>query len=106
GPMDPFESYRKTNHQNSVHTSNCKTTAEGQLRNEMRERYGMPEVDEKEVRLWKKNRCRRWETHLKDEAKARGEDVDDDDPRFEVCEDDGRRKRDAAGKIIPNRPKL
>ena len=106
GPMDPFEAYRKTNHQDSVHVSNCETTAEGQLRNEMRERFGMPLVEEKKVRLWKKNRCRRWEKFLKDEAKARGEEVADDDPRFEVCEDDGRRKRDDAGKLIPNQARF
>jgi hypothetical protein len=54
----------------------------------MRERHGMPLAEENEVKIWKKNRCRRWEKHLKKEARARGEQVSDDDPRFKVCFDE------------------
>jgi hypothetical protein len=87
GPYDPAERYRKLNKQTKLHTVRCKSDIGGQLPNYMRQRHGLPEVDESEVRRWHKKRCQRWERKLRDEARARGEEVTDDDPRFKRCEE-------------------
>ena len=104
GATNPWDAYKKGNHQNSVHTERCARAPLGQIPNFVRERRGMELADEKTLRPWKKNRCRRWEKHLKDEARQRGEEIDNDDPRFRVCKEDPKKvQRDAKGKIIPKR---
>lgn len=85
GPYDPKTHYNAHKRQQYVHTTNCLKDPTGQLPNYVRERHGIPEVDASKIRPWYKNRCRGWEKHLKEQAKARGEKVDGKDPRFQIC---------------------
>jgi hypothetical protein len=97
GPYDPRTQYLKKHKEKVVHTTRCKTTPVGQVPNFIRERKGLETVPEKEIKTWKKNRCRRWEKHLKRKAEERGETVEDDDPRFKVCFEES--------KVPPEAPK-
>jgi hypothetical protein len=85
GPYDPKTQYRQKNRQKVEYTEYCKTAPAGQTPNYIRERHGMETVDEKSIRVWRKNRCRNWEKRLRKEAEERGEEVDPEDPRFKVC---------------------
>src|SRR5690606_13025730 len=81
-PYDPKTQYNKFGSTVSVHTTDCRTSAHGQLSNEVRRRHGLPETDDKRP-VWNKHRCAKWEAKLIEDARARGEEVDVLDPRFD-----------------------
>ncbi len=83
-PYDPKAQYNKFGHPTHLHTTNCETSVSAQLSNEVRKRHGLPETDEK-LPTWNKRRCAKWEAKLIEDARARGEEVDVLDPRFDVC---------------------
>ena len=103
---NPWDRYKALNKQTEVFSARCKTQPLGQLPNFVRERNGLEVVEEKKLRPWKKNRCRRWEKKLKADAKAKGIEVLDDDPDYRVCEDPPHVKRDDTGKMIPAKGKF
>ncbi|PRP90509.1 hypothetical protein ENSA5_64240 [Enhygromyxa salina] len=84
-PYDAKAQYNAKGSHKKVHTTECKGAVSGQLSNEMRRRHGLPEIDEDKIRTWNKQRCRKWEEKLIEEARERGEEVDVLDPRFDVC---------------------
>jgi hypothetical protein len=83
-PYDPKTQYNRFGHPTPVHTTDCRTSVAGQLSNEVRLRHGLPETDSKRP-IWNKHRCAKWEAKLIEDARARGEEVDVLDPRFDVC---------------------
>lgn len=85
GPYDPAEQYRKKSSQELLHTTRCASSAYGELPNWIRERHGLPLLDERDIKVWHKNRCPNWERKLREQARERGEAVADDDPRFARC---------------------
>jgi uncharacterized membrane protein YphA (DoxX/SURF4 family) len=84
-PYDAKTQYNAKGAHTKIHTTECKGSIEGQMRNVVRVRHGLPEVDEDELRTWNKHRCSNWEAKLIEEAREAGEDVDVLDPRFDVC---------------------
>jgi uncharacterized membrane protein YphA (DoxX/SURF4 family) len=84
-PYDVKTQYNAKGNHSKIHTTECKTATEGQLRNEVRVRHGLPEIDPQKIRTWNKHRCSKWEAKLIEEARERGEEVDVLDPRFDVC---------------------
>lgn len=93
-PYDPKTQYNRFGSTVELHTTECKTAVHGQLSNEVRLRHGLPETDHKRP-LWNRHRCARWENKLIEDARARGEDVDVLDPRFDVCPDEPKEVRKA-----------
>ena len=93
-PYDPKTQYNKLGHPMTVHTTDCRSSVSGQLSNEVRRRHGLPETDDKRP-IWNKHRCAKWEAKLIEEARARGEQVDVLDPRFDVCPGEPREVRQA-----------
>jgi hypothetical protein len=85
GPYDPATHYLDTHKDELIHTTRCERSDYGLLPNYMRRRHGLPEIEERKLRVWHKKRCEKWEEQLREKARARGEEVADDDPRFEVC---------------------
>jgi hypothetical protein len=86
-PYDPKTQYNRLGNVTKLHTTKCKHEEEGQLRNEVRRRHGLPELPDDEIRVWNKLRCRKWEAKLIEKARERGEEVDLLDPKFDVCPD-------------------
>ena len=88
-PYDPATEYNAKGTHKKLHTTECKGAVMGQLSNEVRERHGLPLVEEDEIRTWNKHRCQKWEAKLIEDARAeaseRGEEIDILDPRFDVC---------------------
>lgn len=93
-PYDPKTQYNRFGSSELVHTTDCKTSVAGQLSNELRARHGLPPTDDK-LPVWNKRRCAKWETKLIEDARARGEQVDVLDPRFDVCPDEPKEVRKA-----------
>jgi len=94
-PYDPKTQYNRFGSTTKLLTLECKSEISGQLTNETRRRHGLAEVPEKEIHTWNKRRCRKWEAKLIEDARARGEDVDVLDPRFDVCPDTPKEVRQA-----------
>lgn len=90
-PFDPKEMYNKKGNHSKLYSAECKGSVEAQMRNEIRVRNGLPEVDASELRIWNKHRCQSWEQKLiddaREEARKRGEEIDVLDPKFDVCPD-------------------
>ena len=103
GPYDPKTHYNRHKRHNVVHTVKCATEQMGQLSPELSDRYGIAEDARPRFRSFPRKTCRAWENRLKKEAKERGEEVEDDDPRFSVCLDDGKGD-DAKDKSRGNKP--
>ncbi len=93
-PYDPKTQYNRFGHPTSLYTANCKSSVSGRLSNEVRARHGLPETDDK-LQIWNKRRCAKWEAKLIEDARARGEEVDVLDPRFDVCPDEPKEVRKA-----------
>lgn len=93
-PYDPKTQYNKFGNSTHLHTTDCKTSVDGQLSDEVRRRHGLPETGDKRP-IWNKRRCAKWEAKLIEDARARGEDVDVLDPRFDVCPDEPKEVRKA-----------
>ena len=86
-PYDPKTQYHRKGSHRRIHTTRCGDSVEARMRNEVRLRHGLEPLPADALRPWNKHRCRKWETKLIDEARARGEQVDPLDPRFDVCPD-------------------
>ncbi|EDM78783.1 hypothetical protein PPSIR1_32332 [Plesiocystis pacifica SIR-1] len=82
---DPKTQYNRFGNHKKIHTTNCLTAPLAQSTNEVRARYGFEPREEKDIHLWSKHRCRKWEEKLIEEARAAGAEVDVLDPRFDVC---------------------
>ncbi|HVI01504.1 MAG TPA: hypothetical protein VM869_22465, partial [Enhygromyxa sp.] len=93
-PYDPKTQYNRFGTSELVHTTECKTQPHGQLDNRLRERHGLPPIDDK-LPTWNKRRCAKWEAKLIEDARARGEEVDVLDPAFDVCPDEPKEVRKA-----------
>lgn len=85
GPYDPKTHYLKHKRHTVVHTVKCATEQMGQLSPELSDRYGIAEDARPRFRDFPRKTCRAWERRLRKEAKERGEEVEDDDPRFVRC---------------------
>ena len=59
----------KFGHSSTIRTTRCATDPEAQIPNYQRERHGLPLLEEDEIKLWKKQRLRKWERKLEREAK-------------------------------------
>ncbi|MGB1276814.1 MAG: hypothetical protein ACPG77_13795, partial [Nannocystaceae bacterium] len=57
----PAELMRLRGRRVRKHVETCKSGVNAQLPNFIRERYGLPLVDEKSVKLWEKKRLEKWE---------------------------------------------
>lgn len=57
----PEELLERTGHERSLYVERCEYAVEGQLPNEVRERYGLPPLADDERRRWVKNKKRKWE---------------------------------------------
>ena len=88
GPYDPATRFHEHGKQEKVHTTNCRNEVESQLPPDVRERYGFAPDEEERYRPFRRKRCKAWEDKLKQDARDRGEDVADDDPRFVRCLED------------------
>ena len=84
-PYDPKTQYNQRGSHKEIYSTECKTTVAGQMINEHRTRHGMPEVEDKRIREWHKNRCKKWEAKLIEKAREAGEEVDVLDPKFDQC---------------------
>ena len=85
GPYDPKTHYQKHKRHTVVHTVKCASEQMAQLSPELAERYNIPKGKQARFRSFPRKTCRAWENKLRKEAKARGEEVDKDDPRFIRC---------------------
>lgn len=87
-PYDPKQHYNRHGNSTKIHTTECRGAPLGQMPDYMRERHGLgPAPEDEKFIEWNKSRCRKWEQHLINEARERGEDVDVTDPKFDVCPD-------------------
>jgi hypothetical protein len=93
GPYDPKTRFHEHGKREKVHTTMCLTEVGAQMSNEERARYGFEPVDEKKIRPYRRKKCKAWEKSLREKAEARGEEVDEDDPRFIRCprDEDGKK---------------
>jgi hypothetical protein len=85
GPYDPKARFHEHGKQEKEHTTRCANEVEAQLPNDVRERYGFEPLPKSDIKPYLRKRCKKWEDELKKKARERGEEVADDDPRFEVC---------------------
>lgn len=85
GPYDPKQQFHDKGNEKFIHTTRCAREVEAQLDNETRRELGFPEVDEREIKTFRRRLCKRWENKRIKAAKDRGEEVDPEDPRFSVC---------------------
>jgi len=86
GPYDPKEQFHNKGNEKFIHTTHCAREVEAQLDNETRRELGFPELEEREIKVFTRRLCKRWENRRVKDAKDRGEtDVDPQDPRFKVC---------------------
>ncbi|MGB1014457.1 MAG: hypothetical protein ACPG4T_10020, partial [Nannocystaceae bacterium] len=65
GPYDPVEQFERRHGEKVVYTAKCATEIGAQLSNEVRARYGLPQVPEKSVRKWHKQRMVKWNKRRK-----------------------------------------
>jgi len=84
-PYDPRAQYNQRGTQKEILVLECKNQVGAQMPNEHRVRHGMPELEDNEIREWNKNRCRKWEEKLIEDAREEEGEVDLLDPRFDVC---------------------
>jgi hypothetical protein len=91
GPYDPRRRYIQTRKHESVYTAKCKTAPFGRLTNEQRARLGFEAIDERLVKGWVKERCRKWNEQMRRRAIEEGRDPEGalvdclDEEAFEVA---------------------
>jgi hypothetical protein len=85
GPYDPRTRYRATHDEKIEHTTWCGKEQTAQLSNEQRAALGFEPVDEKTIKPFSRNACSTWRSELLKRARARGENPETDDPRFDPC---------------------
>ncbi len=93
GWYDPEDRLERDGAEKMEHTENCKRTVMGQLPNFVRERHGLPPLDEEagwKYKPWLKHKKRKWERKLeKEAAEAEGRE-------YEPPEDDKKKKKKKA----------